>query len=43
MVGSLTVAAVAPDDGEPVGLRVLLDFGADVAVLGAGPHRLDRL
>jgi hypothetical protein len=40
---SLTVSAVASDDGEAVGLRVLLDLVSDVAVLHAGLHDLNRL
>jgi hypothetical protein len=39
----LTVAAVASDDGEPLRLCVLLDFGADVAILDARFDRRDRL
>jgi hypothetical protein len=43
MPHSLTVSTVASDDGEAVGLRVLLDLVADVAVLHAGLHDLNRL
>ena len=39
----LTVSAVTPDDGESLGLRVLLDGVADLAILHARFNRLDSL